>query len=101
MACGRRHGGSGSIRLFSAPNGTMCNPEIPLSVPNLTGNEQRYLDECLQTTFVSSVGPFVERFEEAFSRQVQTTHAVACASGTAALHVALHVAGVERDDEVL
>lgn len=79
----------------------MCDPEIPLSVPNLTGNEQRYVEECLQSTFVSSVGPFVPRFEAAFGRSVGSSHAVACASGTAALHVALHVAGVERGDDVL
>jgi len=66
---------------------------IPLSVPQLAGNEARYLQECIETNYVSSVGPFVERFETAFARFVGSEHAVACASGTAALHVALAVAG--------
>jgi dTDP-4-amino-4,6-dideoxygalactose transaminase len=74
---------------------------IPLSVPNLSGNERQYLEECLQSTFVSSVGAFVPRFEEAFARNIGSPHTVACASGTAALHVALHVAGVEPGDDVL
>jgi dTDP-4-amino-4,6-dideoxygalactose transaminase len=78
----------------------MSEPEIPLSVPNLTGNEQRYLTECVDTNFVSSAGPFVIRFEEAFSHTIGTAHSVACSSGTAALHVGLQVAGISRGDEV-
>jgi dTDP-4-amino-4,6-dideoxygalactose transaminase len=78
----------------------MSDREIPLSVPNLSGNERRYLDECLQTTFVSSVGPFVTRFEDAFVRSVNGQYAVACVSGTAALHVGLQVAGIQSGDEV-
>jgi dTDP-4-amino-4,6-dideoxygalactose transaminase len=79
----------------------MSDPIIPLSVPNLTGNERGYLDECLESTFVSSVGPFVTRFENAFARSVGAPQAVACASGTAAIHVALQVAGVGPGDDVL
>jgi dTDP-4-amino-4,6-dideoxygalactose transaminase len=78
----------------------MSDPAIPLSVPNLSGNERRYLEQCLETTFVSSVGPFVTTFEEAFVRSVDTRHAVACVSGTAALHVGLQVAGIQSGDEV-
>ena len=78
----------------------MSDRQIPLSVPNLSGNERRYLDECVQSTFVSSVGPFVTRFEEAFVRSVNGRLAVACASGTAALHVGLQVAGIQTGDEV-
>jgi dTDP-4-amino-4,6-dideoxygalactose transaminase len=77
----------------------MSDP-IPLSVPNLGGNARRYLEECLATNYVSSVGPFVERFESEFAAAVGTKHAVACASGTAALHVALRLLGVGRGDEV-
>lgn len=73
---------------------------IPLSEPNLVGNTLRYLQECIETNFVSSVGPFVERFEREFADSVGTRHAVACASGTAALHVALRLLGVGRGDEV-
>jgi len=79
----------------------MSDPAIPLSIPNLAGNERTYVEECLATNFVSSVGPFVTRFELEFARRIGSAHAVACASGTAALHVALQVAGVRRGDEVL
>jgi perosamine synthetase len=76
-------------------------PRIPLSAPNIAGNEWRYVKECLDAGWVSSAGPFVERFEREFAAAVGSAHAVATASGTAALHIALLVAGVERDDEVL
>lgn len=79
----------------------MSDRKIPLSVPNLSGNERQYLEECIATTFVSSVGPFVTQFEEAFVRTVRARHAVACVTGTAALHVGLQVAGVESGDDVL
>ncbi len=74
---------------------------IPLSVPELRGNEWKYLKECLDTNWVSSAGPFVDRFEEMVARCVGAKHAVATVNGTAALHVALLVAGVQPDDEVL
>lgn len=74
---------------------------IPLSVPELRGNEWRYLKECLDTNFVSSVGPFVGRFEAAMAGRIGVRHAVATVNGTAALHVALRVAGVEAGDEVV
>src|SRR5712692_4450022 len=75
--------------------------EIPLCVPEIRGNEWLYIKECLDTNFVSSVGPFVQRFEKAVATLVGTRHAVATVNGTAALHVALLLAGVEPDDEVL
>ena len=75
--------------------------DIPLCVPHMTGNEWAYIKECLDTNFVSSVGPFVERFERAIAIYVGTDYAVATVNGTAALHVALHVAGVTAGDEVL
>lgn len=74
---------------------------IPLSVPCIRGNAWRYVKECLDTEWVSSAGPFVDRFEDACRQFVGTRHAVACASGTAALHVALQLVGVSADDEVL
>ena len=73
---------------------------IPLSEPALLGNERRYLDECVATNFVSSVGPFVERFEREFAERVGSKYAVACASGTAALHVAMRLLDVGPGDEV-
>jgi dTDP-4-amino-4,6-dideoxygalactose transaminase len=75
--------------------------EIPLSEPCIGGNARKYLEECLATNFVSSVGPFVERFEREFAAYVGAKYAVACASGTAALHVAFRMIGVERGDEVM
>jgi dTDP-4-amino-4,6-dideoxygalactose transaminase len=74
---------------------------IPLAVPTLGGNASRYLNECLATNYVSSVGPFVERFEREFAAFVGTRYAVACASGTAALHLAFSVLDVGPGDEVL
>jgi perosamine synthetase len=74
---------------------------IPLSIPHLGGNEWAYLKECLDTNMVSSVGPFVDRFERELAARVGLPHAVATTSGTAALHVALLVAGVRPGDEVL
>jgi len=73
---------------------------VPLSEPSLRGREQEYLRHCLETGWVSSAGPFVERFEQTFASGVGSPHAVACASGTAALHLAMRAAGVERGDEV-
>ncbi len=79
----------------------MSMETIPLSVPCLEGNAERYLRECVETNFVSSVGPFVGRFEVEFAARAGAGHAVACANGTAALHVALKVAGVGPEDDVL
>ena len=73
----------------------------PLSVPVFVGNEKMYLDECIDTTFVSSVGKFVDRFEEDMARYTGAKKAVVCVSGTNALHMAMMMVGVERDDEVL
>jgi len=74
---------------------------IPLSVPHLAGNEWTYVKECLDGGWVSSAGPFVTRFERELAAYVGAAHAVACVNGTAALHVALRLAGVEENDEVL
>jgi perosamine synthetase len=74
---------------------------IPLCEPCLQGNEWRYLKDCLDTNWVSSVGPFVDRFESMLAEIVGAKHSVATTSGTAALHIALLVAGVQPDDEVL
>lgn len=73
----------------------------PLSVPKFVGNEKKYLDECIDTTFVSSVGKFVDRFENEMAFYTGAKKAVVCVSGTNALHMAMMLAGVERDDEVL
>lgn len=74
---------------------------VPLSVPKFIGNEKKYLEECIDTTFVSSVGKFVDRFEEMVAEYTGAKRAVVCVSGTNALHMAMMLVGVERDDEVL
>ncbi len=74
---------------------------IPLSVPHLEGNEWAYVKECLDTNWVSSAGPFVDRFEYEFAKKVGARFAVATVNGTAALHIALLLAGVQPGDEVL
>jgi dTDP-4-amino-4,6-dideoxygalactose transaminase len=75
-------------------------PPIPLCEPYLRGNAGAYLGECLATNYVSSIGPFVERFEREFAAHVGARFAVACASGTAALHTAFRLLGIEKGDEV-
>ncbi len=84
-----------------APGAPAAAGGIPLSVPEISGREWAYVKECLDTGWVSSVGPFVDRFERELAAIVGAPDAVATASGTAALHVALLVAGVQANDEVL
>ena len=74
---------------------------VPMHEPRFNGNESRYLEECVKSTFVSSVGKFVERFEMELAKYTGSGHAVAVVNGTCALQVALQVAGVQRQDEVL
>lgn len=74
---------------------------IPLHAPNFGGNEKEYLIECIDSTFVSSVGQFVNRFEDEMATFTGAKHAVATVNGTAALHMALLIAGVKREDEVI
>lgn len=74
---------------------------IPLHEPIFQGNEWTYVKECLDTTFVSSVGKFVDRFEKDLAKFTGASYAVAVVNGTAALQVALKLAGVQTKDEVL
>ena len=74
---------------------------IPLHAPTFNGNEKKYLNECIDSTFVSSVGKFVDRFEEEFARYTGTKKAIVCVNGTNALHLALILAGVQSTDEVI
>lgn len=74
---------------------------IPLSAPVIRGNEWKYVKDCLDTGWVSSVGSYVNRFEQDLATFVGARYGVATSSGTAALHVALQVVGVEPEDEVL
>jgi len=74
---------------------------IPLHEPIFMGNEKKYLDECIDSTFVSSVGKFVDRFEEMMADYTGAKKAVVCVNGTNALQMALLLVGVERNDEIL
>jgi len=74
---------------------------IPLHEPQFIGNEKKYLNDCIDSTFVSSVGKYVDRFEAEFARSVGAKYAVATVNGTAALHISLVLAEVEQDDEVI
>ena len=78
----------------------MSETRIPLSEPCLRGRTREYLEECIGSNYVSTVGPFVERFEREFAAYVGSRYAVACASGTAAIHVALRLLDVGPGDEV-
>lgn len=73
----------------------------PLAVPVFVGNEKKYLNECIDTTFVSSVGKFVDRFENDMAAYTGAKRAVVCVSGTNALHMSLLLVGVKQEDEVL
>jgi len=74
---------------------------IPLHKPTFNGNEKRYLNECIDSTFVSSVGPFVNKFEELMTMITQTSKTTAVVNGTAALQVGLRLVGVRKNDEVI
>jgi aminotransferase in exopolysaccharide biosynthesis len=74
---------------------------VALHEPRFAGNEWAYLKECLDSTFVSSVGKFVDRFESELAAYTGAKRAVAVVNGTAALHIGLRLAGVESGDEVL
>mgnify|MGYP002682542850 FL=1 len=74
---------------------------IPLHEPHFGGNEKRYLEDCIDSTFVSSVGKYVDRFEEMIREFTGAKCAVATVNGTAALHIALLLAGVQRNDLVI
>lgn len=88
-------------QLRAGPGAPPPHGVIPLCVPEIRGNEWKYIKECLDSGWVSSVGSFVDRFEQELAAYVGAKHAVATVNGTAALHVALLVAGVQPDDEVL
>lgn len=74
---------------------------IPLHEPIFIGNERNYINDAIDSTFVSSVGKYVDQLEVQMAEQAQTKFAVAMVNGTSALHIALLLAGVTRDDEVL
>ena len=83
-------------RAVGTPNGTLA-----LHEPVFAGNEVAYLEECIKSTFVSSVGKFVDRFENMLEEVTGARRAIAVVNGTAALHACFTLAGVEAGDEVM
>jgi perosamine synthetase len=81
-----------------------CHPDrqtISLHEPSFQGRENEYLKECIDTGWVSSVGKFVDRFEQQLADYTGATRAIAVVNGTAALHICLKLVGVKQNDEVL
>ena len=78
-----------------------CSRQIPLCVPEIRGNEWKYVKECLDTNWVSSAGNFVNEFERVVGNFVGREFGVATSSGTSAIHVGLQICGVRPEDEVL
>lgn len=74
---------------------------IPLHRPVFEGNEKQYLIDCIDSNFVSSVGAKVTEFEQQIAAFTGASFAIATVNGTAALHTALQLVGVQRDDEVI
>ena len=85
----------------SNPASSDCPPFIPVNEPWLGEREKQLVLECLETGWISSEGPFVAQFEEAFSRRVGRAHGVACSNGTAALELAVAALGLGPGDEVI
>jgi perosamine synthetase len=79
----------------------MARKVIPISHPLLQGNEKKYVNECLDTTWISSAGRFIQQFEDSFASLCHVPHAIACSNGTTALHLALLAAGIQPGDEVI
>ena len=77
------------------------NGPIKLHEPSFTGNEMKYVEDCINSTYVSSVGKYVDQFEIELSKYTGANYAISVVNGTAALHLALKLAGVNQDDEVL
>lgn len=90
-----------SSQIISAIRSVVGERSASLHEPNFNGNEWLYLKECLDSTFVSSVGKFVDRFECELAEFTGAKYVIAVVNGTAALHIALKLAGVSTSDEVL
>jgi len=74
---------------------------IPLALPYISGNESRYVDECLKTKWISSLGKFVNKFEDSFAQFCDCRYGIATSNGTVALHLALRTLGIGEGDEVI
>jgi perosamine synthetase len=74
---------------------------LPVYQPDLSGNEKKYVNECLDTSWISSLGGFIDRFERSFERETGAKHAHSVSNGTVALHLAYHCLDIGPGDEVI
>ncbi len=74
---------------------------IPIHEPRFIGNEKKYLNDCIDSTFVSSVGKYVDLFEKQFAKKVGSKYAITTVNGTSALHISLILADATSEDEVI
>ena len=79
----------------------MINEFIPVNEPLLDGNEKKYLIECIDSGWISSEGPFVDRFEKEFASRLGRKHAISVTNGTAALDAAIEALGINKGDEII
>lgn len=84
-----------------APDGEEEREWLPVAAPAFVGNEKRYVLECLESGWVSSIGRFIGEFEQRFAEFCGVKHAISCCNGTVALHLALLALGIKRGDEVI
>src|SRR6185295_16075428 len=90
------------INILKQETKSMSNQQlIPLSVPNIAGNEWKYVKDCLDTGWISSVGSYVNQFEQMVAAFAGAKYGVAAVNGTASLHIALLLSGVKQDDYVI
>ena len=91
----------GDLFYFEKALSNNKNKFIPVNEPLLSGNEKKYMNECIDTGWISSEGPFVREFEDKFSERVNRKHGIAVANGTAALDIAVEALGIGQGDEII
>ena len=103
MHAATQNGTSFDDEVMAALRSVLGSPSktIGLHEPEFRGNEATYVQNCIETGWVSSVGAYVDRIERDIAAITESTHAIACVNGTAALHICYKLAGIERGDEVL
>ena len=79
----------------------MREKTIPLHEPKFCGNEIKYLTSCINSTWVSTNGPFIKKFEKQIVKYTKSKHSIFCINGTHALQISLKVSGVQSNDEVI